>query len=87
MKLYMVLAGNFREYQYWAHEVAHERGLKIEKHVGTGVYRGKDFEIRYLTDMRSLRGLRDWELIKVGNWFERKDANEIEDWYRLSQMR
>jgi len=58
-----ILAGNYRQYLHWCH-------------VNKCNPRGKDYF--YIYDSVSLKGLREFEVVKTGTWYARNDIDAIE---------
>lgn len=71
-RLLVVLAGNYREFQFWCHE--NERNPR-------------DRNLIYASEMHRLQGLGPIRFIRYGTWYMRRDADEILAYLKYREKR
>ena len=68
----LILAGNYRQFLDWCKEEGVDPRTR---------------SIRYIHDVHSILGMRDYEVIRYGTYYERKDFNDIEDEIKATSYR
>lgn len=75
-KLIGVLARNLSEFWYYAKELCPEP--KLVRWSAAEVIAVDGTQYFFINSTSRIRGIRAFKLVRVGNWHQRPDANEIE---------